>query len=108
MDPSIVGIELRCLGYIGKFYCKELFCWKLTNVKMFILSSTTLIGLIACTSVVDNPVPLIALLFGLFTTTLCTSLELCGLCYRIAYLHEFYLTNVIDPELDSELKFKIQ
>ena len=108
MDPSVVGIELRCLAYIGKFYCKELFCWKLTNVKMFILSSRTLFGLFAWTSVVDNPVSLIALLFSLFTTTLCTALELCGLCYRIAYLHEFYLTNVNDPELDPELKFKIQ
>ena len=100
MDPSIVGIELCCLLYIAKFYVKELFCWKVTNIKMFLISASTWFGLVYHLPYLDgNPTRFVSYFFGLFGSCLCTALELTGMLHRMVYLRDFYITNVIEPEV---------
>ena len=106
MDPSVVGIELRSFRFIGKFYFKELFCWKMTNAKVFLLSSLALFGLLTY-SPDDDRFLFNCYLFGVYTSLVCIGCELYGIIYRICNLHDFYWTSVIEPEFhDVVMKTK--
>ena len=107
MDPNIVGIELRCFSYIVKFYVKELFCWNVANVKMFLISASTWFGLVYHLPYLDdNLTGFVSYFFGLFGSGLCLALELTGMLHRMVYLRDFYMTNVIEPEMGGRVKYE--
>ena len=105
MDPSVTGIEFRCLRYIGKFYFKELACWKVTNAKMFILSASVVIGLIANVHYFVDDLGIVSpYFFGVFGSSVCFSLEMCGILQRMNMLRDFYMKTVIEPEINGYVK----
>lgn len=108
MDPSIVGIELRCLFYIAKFYVKEFCCWKVTNVKAFLISACAWFGLVYnLPDYLDgDSTRFVSYFFGLCGSCVCATLELAGMLRRMAYLRDFYITNVIEPEVRNHVKYE--
>ena len=105
MDPSVTGIELRCLRHIGNFYLNELACWKVTNAKMFLISATTVFGLIANVHYfVDDLNMGIPFFLALFGSSVCFSLEMCGILHRVSFLRDFYIRSVIEPEQYGHVK----